>query len=222
MGKEGPYKSPEIKLRRGVNTTVRFVAFLDIMGFKDRVARNPHDEILSSLTNLSSFISSIIDKNENIFYTMFSDSLMFYTLNDKLTTFKQLCKILNKVIIKSISLGIPIKGAIAKGEFTADIAKLLYFGQPLIDAYLLEESLLSYNIIIHHSLESICKKNDIKHLILDVNTPLRGGNSNHFILNTYGADLENNRKAIMNIRETVSDSPRRYIDNTLHLLPKKA
>ena len=80
MGKEGPYKSPEIKLRRGVNTTVRFVAFLDIMGFKDRVARNPHDEILSSLTNLSSFISSIIDKNENIFYTMFSDSLIFYTL----------------------------------------------------------------------------------------------------------------------------------------------
>ena len=42
-------------------TRNRFVAFLDIMGFKDRVARNEHNEILKELelfqSNISQYVS---------------------------------------------------------------------------------------------------------------------------------------------------------------------
>lgn len=65
--------------------------------------------------------------------------------------FKSLLTKVSKIIEKSISLGLPIKGAIAKGECTVSLSyKPFFFGQPIIDAYTLEEmwcSMVLYCII---------------------------------------------------------------------------
>ncbi|MDR0436880.1 MAG: hypothetical protein LBH22_01110, partial [Bacteroidales bacterium] len=49
--------------------------------------------------------------------------------------------------------GIPHKGALAFGKMTLDTERSIFFGQPLIDAYLLQEELHYYGIIIHGSVE---------------------------------------------------------------------
>lgn len=48
---------------------------------------------------------------------------------------------------------IPFRGSIAYGEMTVDLENSIFFGQPLIDAYLLGEQLQSYGIACHASAE---------------------------------------------------------------------
>ena len=56
---------------------------------------------------------------------------------------------------------IPIKGALAKGTVACDESKQLYFGKALLDAYLLEENVQYYEIVVHHSAEEQVKTNQL-------------------------------------------------------------
>lgn len=197
------------------DTCERIVAFLDIMGFKDMVARH-FETIKDKLEKLSSFIGETMD--ENYQYMIFSDSIILYAKSDGMEVFKSLLTKVSKIIEKSISLGLPIKGAIAKGECTVSLSyKPFFFGQPIIDAYTLEEHVVLYGVVLHNTVEDMALELSRVNsdFVFDFNVPLKGGNSNHFVLNWFGQDLEQNRSNLMSIRTTVSDSPRRYIDNTL-------
>lgn len=74
-----------------------------------------------------------------------------------------------------------------------------------------------YGVVLHNTVEDMALELSRVNsdFVFDFNVPLKGGNSNHFVLNWFGQDLEQNRSNLMSIRTTVSDSPRRYIDNTL-------
>ena len=138
----------------GNPTTDRFVIFLDIMGFKDRVARQDHQQILRDLQNLSNFISEKLLREEGFIFTMFSDSIIILSSDVEYKTFEKLVDLTNAVIAYSISLNLPIKGAFARGKCTAiSGGKSLYFGQPIIDAYALEENVELYNVVLHHTVE---------------------------------------------------------------------
>ena len=156
--------------------------------------------------------------DENYQYMIFSDSIILYAKSDGMEVFKSLLTKVSKIIEKSISLGLPIKGAIAKGECTVSLSyKPFFFGQPIIDAYTLEENVVLYGVVLHNTVEDMALELSRVNsdFVFDFNVPLKGGNSNHFVLNWFGQDLEQNRSNLMSIRTTVSDSPRRYIDNTL-------
>lgn len=198
-------------------TANRFVAFLDIMGFRDRVARNSHKTVLDSLTSLSVFISEKLPKDNTIVFSMFSDSIVFFTRDDTEDRFISISQLLCNVIKESIRLKIPIKGAISKGEMSVNPSKQLFFGQPLIDAYLLEEDVLYYGIVVHHSLEKIIKS-EINDLFFDVKVPFKGGASFHYVINWCDGDFINCRRCVNEIREMVSDEPRKYIDNTIDVI----
>ena len=115
---------------------------------------------------------------------------------------------------------IPLKGAIAAGRMTCNQIKQLYFGQALIDAFLLEENVKYYGVLVHHSAEKYLQLNDFPEF-RDVKAPLKGGEISHYELNWYNTAIkpgEDNPKTVddclKNLRLTVSDEPRKYIDNT--------
>ena len=62
MASEG---ESNLQLQRNRNTAQRFVAFLDIMGFKERVARTEHDRLLDLLTNFNRDITRYVGKYKN-------------------------------------------------------------------------------------------------------------------------------------------------------------
>ena len=197
------------------DTCERIVAFLDIMGFKDMVARH-FEAIKDKLEKLSSFIGETMD--ENYQYMIFSDSIILYAKSEGMEVFKSLLTKVSKIIEKSISLGLPIKGAIAKGECTVSLGyKPFFFGQPIIDAYTLEENVVLYGVVLHNTVENMALELSEENFdfVFDYNVPLKGGNSNHFVLNWFGKNVGQNHSNLLAIRTTVSDSPRRYIDNTL-------
>lgn len=198
-------------------TKGRFVIFLDIMGFKDRVARHGHNEILKGLQDLSNFVSEEINARDKFQFTMFSDSIIIFSEDKSNSTFKEMIKLANSVVKRSIAIGLPIKGAMACGDCTVRFGvKPLFFGQPIIDAYCLEENLEMYNMVLHNTVETYATTlvREEKNLLFDCLVKLKGGNSKHYVLSWFASSLDECKKNLQAIRVDVSDAPRRYIDNT--------
>jgi len=215
-------------LGRPQYTKNRFVAFLDIMGFKDRVARNNHNEILTELEVFQSNISQYVSyhRDANIQLALFSDSILIYSQNDTVDSLHALADITSHIMMYAIQQEkpIPLKGAIAAGRMTCNQTKQLYFGQALIDAYLLEENVKYYGVLVHHSAEGYLKLSEFPEF-RDVKAPLKGGDISHYELKWYDIALkpdETNPKTVEeclnNLRLTVSDEPRKYIDNTQKII----
>lgn len=204
---------------QGEITAIRFVSFLDIMGFKDMVARNEHNVILNKLTSLTDYISEEVGRNLGFHFSMFSDSILIYSDESNYAQFKTIVSITSLIVKESISIGLPIKGAIAKGTCTATTGeKLLYFGQPIIDAFKLEENIVLYGVAIHNTAEKeaveLFNEKGGK-VIYDYKVTLKSSSSKHYVINWYGEDKEDTKSQLTAIRNTVSDMPRRYIDNTI-------
>lgn len=209
-------------------TKERFVAFLDIMGFKDRVARNDHNDVLKELEVFQSNISQYVSyhREANVQLALFSDSILIYSQNDSVDSLHALADITSHIMMYAIQQEkpIPLKGAIAAGKMTCNQTKQLYFGQALIDAYLLEENVKYYGVLVHHSAESYLQLADFPEF-RDVKAPLNGGDISHYELKWYDTALKpgtTNSKTLdeclSNLRLTVSDEPRKYIDNTQKIM----
>ncbi len=210
-----------------VTTTNRYVAFLDIMGFKDMVARMSHKEIYEKLNAINDAQSQI--SFDDVYITKFSDSIVIFSRNEySLISFRA---VVNYIFVNCIINAIPIKGAIAFGEISVNKSKAIFFGQPLIDAYLLEEDLHYYGIACHHSAE-VKMKEDERNLFLsnyfEKLTPFKSGMINHINLNWFKYAIEDYywdntdskyriRNYITDLYRNVSGAPRKYIDNTLKM-----
>lgn len=227
-----PYEASSVRIIGQVNdqTSVRFVAFLDIMGFKERVARNKHQDILASLETFQSNISCYIATHQDadIQMAMFSDSILLYSKDITSNSLSALADITSHVMMYALQqdIPIPLKGAIAAGEMTCNQTKQLYFGQALIDAYLLEESVKYYGVVLHHSAEKYVVEYGASKYFQDKQVPLKSGRIAHYELNWYDtlAMLEEGNAQVpledclKHIRLTVSDAPRVYVDNTLDVI----
>jgi hypothetical protein len=160
--------------------------------------------------------------------TTYSDSIMIYTKDESNDAFNALiftvAAFTNELFIASV----PHKGAIAFGEVTLDWKNSIFFGQPLIDAYLLQEELIFYGIIIHASAEQkMTDNNCLWDYIINYLCPLKNGSSKH--LTVYPIFLGNIEPRFQKIVKEIFDSVNKfrfktsgylriYIDNTLKYL----
>lgn len=111
----------------------------------------------------------------------------------------------------------------SQGVFTYDNEIDLYFGQPLVDAYVLHDELYYYGIVAHHTVEPIIKKYRFLGLPYSKQQiPLKKGKTAQYHLSWH---LCNENLSVGNIsskvedwlahiEEHVSGSPRIYVDNT--------
>ena len=121
-------------------TNNRFVTFIDIMGFKDLVFRNNHESVLEKMRTLMLAIDPIKNvairklKGEGkedwtksiIRPIIFSDSIMLISNDDSPESAHDILFSTQWLISGALNVGIPIKGAIAHGQQTADFEKRLY------------------------------------------------------------------------------------------------
>lgn len=214
-----------------------YVLFLDIMGFKDRVSRTDHSVLRQQLTdfvNEKRLLPLKEDKKGTLLHiARFSDSIIVGTNNCSKKSLNRLTKASVVLMHHALECGFALKGAVAKGELTFDVENGLIFGQSIVDAYLLEEELKFYGVVFHHTVENDIEeflKEPIRHgnnkVILpvgDISVSLKSGKSIHktILYNRMNRSLETKdytavlKKNLRNIANTVSGSPRIYIDNTL-------
>jgi len=229
-----------------VDTTNRFVAFFDIMGFKDIMIRNGHDYALNKVKTFKKAVDTLINGSEenfkmttNLKSYRFSDSIFIFSKTDIPQDFDNLlhqCNILLKICFQ---YNIPLKGAISHGLVTADFDNSIFVGQPMIDAYVLHEDLQMFGAILDHNTENKLKeysllKDDTKiklhSEVTQYKTPTKSGKINYYCIkwpflafpiqggpSDYAFDLSD-KKHIDNFYNTVSGKARLYVDNTIEFV----
>lgn len=224
------------------NTDKRFVAFLDILGFKDLVMRKSHDEIYEILNKISK-TKKVLEKapshekviakfgDAEISIVNFSDSIVIFSKNDDPGNFEYFLYAVRWLFSSSIKNGIPIKGGIAYGEISINKSEQIYFGQAIIDAYLIEEDVNYFGVTVHNSFDQFINQNidnldmkTIENILFEEKTPLKCGNITHRNVNWFRLiehkNIEDIKKVINSFKLNASGSPRKYIDNTLDILEK--
>lgn len=227
---------PTTKIEPWQIDNVRFIGFMDIMGFKDLVARKSHEEVKSMLNNMVSLnksLESVFGKprvkvadreklESRIKSVSFSDSIMFISQDDSLEDFIQISFALSIFQEASLQRGAPTKGAMSLGMLTVDFDNSIFFGQPLIDAYLLQDQLKYYGIVADNKIEEyiIDKNRNLKpnepkvdRSFVKLKTPFKSGNIMHYNLHLDSVNPEQ----LEDLYKSVSGEPRKYVDNTIEM-----
>lgn len=213
-------------------TANRYVAYFDIMGFKDMVLRASHNEIYEMMKK----IDKGIKLNENVNWnkvpakliktTTYSDSIIIYSKDDSFDSLYSLICTVSGLTNDLLTAAIPHKGAVAFGTMTLDTVNSIFFGQPLIDAYLLQEELNFYGIIAHATIEQEIEVKREKRIIPFITNYLchfKKGNSFHLTINpmfvfTNKPEHQKYRDELFasckKMRFKTSGHLRKYIDNT--------
>lgn len=149
----------------------RVVLVLDIMGFKNMISTLSHDEIyirlykiFTSFSNLNNMQSE--SYKDRLWVELFSDTVFIISRDCSDTTITILNMFVSEILYAALKLGIIFKGAYAEGKIIVDRENHICFGQPIIDAYLLEEKQAWFGIACHESIKSISEdKIDVIHLV---------------------------------------------------------
>ncbi len=223
-------------------TANRFVAYFDILGFKNRVMRESHEKVYEQLEKISR-LKLIIEnhkytlEDKQVYITIFSDSIFVFSEDASGNSFDFFIAAITTLFGATISNKIPLKGAIAYGEITVDKENQIYFGQPIIDVYLLEQDVNYMGIVAHHSIDKYIeedKRIDLKQyffksLLLEIKTPLKSGRIAHTNISWFHkvffdgeekTEEEVNtilEERIKTFRTSSTGAARRYVDNTLEV-----
>lgn len=217
-----------------IDTCERFVAYLDIMGFKDFVYTHSHSEVKDMLSRLHSAIKPIqryangqisgklSSKKGQVRPVTFSDSIILISKDNSEESAEQIVKDVGYITMRAIILNRPISGAVAFGTQTSIFDDSLHFGRPLIEAYLLQKELKLLVTVLHHSAEKILAEYNIinrheneyffKYLV-----PFKRDKITHYILD-WGQLYPKLKRELLGLYENVSGYPRIYIDNTMKFL----
>jgi len=224
------------KLENWKVDNIRFVGFMDILGFKDLVLRKSHNDIknvLYTMVSLNKSLESVFGKPKvkaetkeqitpRIRSITFSDSILFISQDDSTEDFLQLSFALSIFQEASLQRGAPTKGAMSLGMLTADFENSIFFGQPLIDAYLLQDQLKYYGIIADNTIdEYILNKNRLLRSdepkmdrpFRKLKTPLKSGTVTHYNLHLDSVS----ESQLEDLYKSVSGEPRKYVDNTIEM-----
>lgn len=186
------------------NVKSKFVLYLDIMGFKERVTKvdiSKLEQQLRDFRTMNEKLKPLLEKSNTnppkiqINMSQFSDSIVLVTEGDTLYDLNRICKAAVILMQTGLETGFALRGAMAKGEMIFDKENQLFFGKALVDAYLLEEELCYYGIVLHESMEDdvikvqqsekfyiVDTQNKGKYMpIEDVDVPLKRVNRNIII-----------------------------------------
>ena len=218
------------------NTCDRFIAYFDIMGFRDLSYRNSHEEIAKIMNFVSENIQAIkvteeyLLKNDEepdgpfekaiIMPIVFSDTIILISGSNTFYDARKAIYAASFLLSKMLKMRVPVKGALSYGLITANLNKSIYFGRPLIDAYLLCDETFFYGATLHHSMEKYLSENDLTFPNAPLKhgqVPMKTGQVTHYYidLGKKYTDYENNKTIVDEFYLSVSGGVRRYVDNSL-------
>ncbi len=223
-------------------TDNRIVLYLDIMGFKDLVQKVDPKSLHTHLKEAISFASEMkhigyadleragFRKFPEIKSQVFSDSIVFTSEGISTADIYTITKGAKWVSSALFQHHITFRGAIACGNMTYDDQNSIFFGQPLIDAYLLEQQLDLFGITVHHSFEGLLKHSFKKKKCEDslqdyVPYPIKTskGKATHLVLDwiRFAEEIHGNtfhHQIYSILSSQMSGGPKHYLDNTYNFL----
>lgn len=153
---------------------MRYVAFFDMLGFKEATKRDI-DEAWGALKDLrvsmedalNLFVRTpnqiiITSNKDRMIATNFSDSVLIFTQEDTVEDLHRILIAIAHFFAKSLHRCVPLRGGISYGAFKCNFEKNLFCGPPLIRAYELGQSAQWSGIIVDDEVAERYYKNPIK------------------------------------------------------------
>jgi hypothetical protein len=124
-------------LPKSVRYTNRWFCYLDLLGFANLIGRSDIDRVLplyeSALDSLHSIAAP--KKSLGISFSWFSDTFIIFSHGGRDKDFSNVEQAGRLFFQKLVLGGIPVRGAISFGKLYTHLAKNIFIGQALIDAY---------------------------------------------------------------------------------------
>lgn len=133
----------------------RWVAHLDLLGTGRLVETKAWTEVFGVYSRaIERFRKDAFDEHL-IERSIFSDSFVLWAVDDTARSYRAIDSFCRHFVAEMIQQSLPIRGAMAFGEFYADKVASLYFGKALVDAYKLSESQNWIGFVLS---ESVCEQ----------------------------------------------------------------
>lgn len=116
----------------------RWVGYFDLLGTRDLIESGRHRQVFESYTEAIKRLKE--DEQENILSAWFSDTFLIYSPDNSGPSFVVIEQAARWFMYFLINASIPVRGAIACGDFYADETHQVFFGKALIEAYNYGES----------------------------------------------------------------------------------
>lgn len=208
----------------------RLILYADFMGFTHRVLSNDHSKLKGQLNEFKAKWTKKMEPlqtGDHLRFVQFSDSILIVANGIDEQMFNLISKAAINLVHAAMSLKFPIKGVIAQGTFSFDKKNELYFGRPLVDAYLLHEHIKYYGIVVHNTAERTVKNfQNRNNPYIHSEIYIDKGKVSHYHLcwNLINTQLSADDitpqclEWLELIEEDVSGEPRQYIDRTKEVL----
>ncbi len=219
-------------------TENRFVLYVDIMGFSNRVLGSNNEDIFRMMLGILGELKHIqvyaapmgadpieVRPINYVRATTYSDSVILYSIDGSQDSTEAILMSAAQLSSYLILHSIPFRGALAFGEMTLDYANSIFFGKPLIDAYQLEGKLMFYGIIVHGCAQKQIEEAQYPKWVQNEFTiwykcPIKDGSGKHIAIVPSGLVIHNPEftKALHAMRYTTSGPHRAFLDNTEEFL----
>lgn len=129
------------------NLVEKYVAYLDVLGFKELVFKKRINELETYFHTINETLIRIADSKKNVDSLLVSDSIILITSNTK-DDFKMLLQAIQTIQARLAIKDIWVRGAVSFGEVYFDKDSNLIVGKGLVNAYLLEQEAKFPRVII--------------------------------------------------------------------------
>lgn len=142
-------------------TANRFVAFIDLMGFKDLLNSKSHDEVYKFMKNNRYLEYLLINESQRnnadrqLKQIQASDSLMLVTEDDSACSLIKLIQYIAVLVANHVFSKVMIRGYVTHGLLTYDEENNIFFGNPFVKAYNEEGNIAHIGVIIDETIRSI-------------------------------------------------------------------
>jgi|SRR3972149_6801264 len=119
----------------------RWVAHIDLLGASALVKSKPWVKVFDVYARAVESLRRGGFARSRVRRFTFSDSFIIYTVDDTAYSYRAIDSFCRRFILSLIRFQIPVRGAMAFGKLYADPRSYLYFGEALLDAYRVSESL---------------------------------------------------------------------------------
>lgn len=120
--------------------TTRWIGYFDLLGTSQLILSGKIFEVFNTYQSVLDRLNSWKKRHANVSHAWFSDTFIVYTEDNSGESFAAIEMVCRWLMFSLVRNKIPVRGSLACGQFYADGANSLYFGEALLEAYQLSEN----------------------------------------------------------------------------------
>jgi len=113
----------------------RYLAYFDLLGTQELIQAKKIRQVFAAYAIANKKLAAWSKRHPQVAQAWFSDTFILYTKDDSAQSFRAIEIVCRWFVYSLLRNRIPVRGALACGEFYADVRTRSYLGEALLEAY---------------------------------------------------------------------------------------